>query len=653
MATYKTPDVYIKEISLFPPSVAEVETAIPAFIGYTEKAEELGPGDLRNVPTKITSLLEYRELFGGPPPRTVLEVNLDENNIVTTYDMESTYLMYDSLRLFFQNGGGKCYIVSVGSYSDPVAKGDFTTGLNKLSKKDEPTIILFPDAVLFESNDLYAVQQQALQQCADLQDRVAVFDLLESKSTDPAFDWEEGVDEFRNNIGINNLKYGAAYTPWLKSNLGITLRYRDIQGKVMRGGKTIGLDVLTDSAEVQTTLTNLDNAVADVNTIKSDLDTLKSGESTLRARYTALLDDFKTDPLTSEFKALFNFVYDLAAAIDEWAGLAGKLQGSSLITDAQNMITDTLRDSLTTLIAYDKGADSELTGAFNLYETYHPMESAAWNDIFDSTSGNNPAADTSIFTGGTNEEKMVAAEKKVSQIFQQVIAGVTQLVNAANNYETTYEDQLYESHSVYQNMITKLSSALTVLPPSGAIAGVYATVDEARGVWKAPANVSLNSVVGVTEVIDNQTQEDLNVDPVAGKSIDAIRVFTGKGVLVWGARTLAGNSNEWRYISVRRFFNMVEESVKKSTYWAVFEPNDANTWLKVKSMIENYLIQKWRDGALAGATPDEAFFVKVGLGLTMTAQDILEGRMNVEIGMAAVRPAEFIILKFSHKMQES
>ena len=148
-------------------------------------------------------------------------------------------------------------------------------------------------------------------------------------------------------------------------------------------------------------------------------------------------------------------------------------------------------------------------------------------------------------------------------------------------------------------------------------------------------------------------QEDLNVDVIAGKSINAIRAFTGKGILIWGARTLAGNDNEWRYVPVRRFFNMVEESVKKSTYWAVFEPNDANTWIKVKSMIENYLTLKWKDGALAGSKPDEAFYVKVGLGVTMTAQDILEGRMNVEIGMAVVRPAEFIILKFSHKMQES
>jgi len=145
----------------------------------------------------------------------------------------------------------------------------------------------------------------------------------------------------------------------------------------------------------------------------------------------------------------------------------------------------------------------------------------------------------------------------------------------------------------------------------------------------------------------------MNVDPTSGKSINAIRAFTGKGTLVWGARTTAGNDNEWRYVSVRRFFNMAEESIKKATYWAVFEPNDANLWVKVKAMIENYLILKWKDGALAGAKPEHAFYVKVGLGVTMTAIDILEGRLNVEIGLAVVRPAEFIIIKFSHKMQES
>jgi hypothetical protein len=178
-------------------------------------------------------------------------------------------------------------------------------------------------------------------------------------------------------------------------------------------------------------------------------------------------------------------------------------------------------------------------------------------------------------------------------------------------------------------------------------------VDANRGVWKAPANVSLASVSGLTQKINGEDQEELNVDVNAGKSINAIRAFTGKGILIWGARTLAGNDNEWRYVPVRRFFNMVEESIKKSTYWAVFEPNDANLWTRVKAMIDNYLVQKWRDGALAGAKPEEAFYVNVGLGKTMTAQDILEGRLIIEIGLAVVRPAEFIILRFMHKMQES
>ena len=140
---------------------------------------------------------------------------------------------------------------------------------------------------------------------------------------------------------------------------------------------------------------------------------------------------------------------------------------------------------------------------------------------------------------------------------------------------------------------------------------------------------------------------------ISKEPLAKLSISSGRGTVVWGGRTLDGNSNEWRYINVRRFFNMVEESVQKSTIWAVFEPNTKNTWVMVKSMIENYLITKWQEGALAGAKPDDAFYVKVGLGTTMTADDILNGIMNVEIGMAVARPAEFIVLKFSHKMQVS
>ncbi len=206
--------------------------------------------------------------------------------------------------------------------------------------------------------------------------------------------------------------------------------------------------------------------------------------------------------------------------------------------------------------------------------------------------------------------------------------------------------------AIFANVRKELDRYSVVLPPAAAVAGVYAAVDRTRGVWKSPANVSLASVRSLSVTIDNDLNDKMNMH-TTGKSINALRHFTGKGFLVWGARTLAGNDNEWRYVSVRRFFNMAEESIKKATEPFVFEPNDANTWTKVRAMIENFLVVQWRQGALAGAKPEDAFYVLVGLGSTMTAQDILEGRMNVEIGMAVVRPAEFIILRFSHKMQVS
>ncbi len=219
--------------------------------------------------------------------------------------------------------------------------------------------------------------------------------------------------------------------------------------------------------------------------------------------------------------------------------------------------------------------------------------------------------------------------------------------------EAFFKNSLYHvDGELYAGIKEQIGNYRVILPATSAIAGIYAYVDRTRGVWKAPANVSLNSVRAPMVKIDDDDQAMMNVDS-SGKSVNAIREFTGKGIMVWGARTLAGNDNEWRYIPVRRFFNMVEESVKRGSEQFVFEPNDANTWNKLRAMIENFLTLQWRAGALQGAAPDDAFFVSVGLGETMTAQDILEGRMIVEIGMAVVRPAEFIILRFTHKMVES
>jgi uncharacterized protein len=205
---------------------------------------------------------------------------------------------------------------------------------------------------------------------------------------------------------------------------------------------------------------------------------------------------------------------------------------------------------------------------------------------------------------------------------------------------------------MFNTMMDELKNRLNLLPPSAAMAGIYTMVDNSRGVWKAPANVSLNGVISPAVNLSAEDQEDLNVT-TQGKSINAIRSFIGEGVLVWGARTLDGNSLDWRYISVRRTMIMLEESCRLAAKAMVFEPNVANTWVTIKSMIQNFLTGIWKRGGLAGAVPDDAFSVHVGLGETMTPEDVLEGILRVTVLVAISRPAEFIEITFQQQMQKS
>ena len=477
MPLYKTPGVYIEEITKFPPSIAPEETAIPAFIGYTEIADDLAPNDLKLKPKRISSMVEYVKYFGNPQNEESISVTVQQsqdNGIVTVLSAvasvaeanRSKHVMNYALQMYFANGGGPCYIVSVEKYKSSfgaaLVETELTKGLDVLVKEDEPTLLLFPEAQSLSIADFKTLHDAALQQCADLQDRFVVMDVHGDtvSLSDPNATLLDAVQNFRSNgIGTNNLKYGAAYAPNIETVL----------------------DFAFDETQTDVILVTNGTAAAAVK-----LDTLAAGNS---------------------------------------------------------------------------------------------------------------------------------------RAYEQAKAAIADMACR--------------------------------MPPGSTMAGIYAAVDNSRGVWKAPANVSVNSVTKPAIQFSSADQGQMNVDVTAGKSVNAIRYFTGKGTLVWGARTLAGNDNEWRYVNVRRFFIFTEESCKKATEQFVFEPNDANTWVRVQAMIENFLTVLWRQGALQGVKPEDAFYVAVGLGTTMTPLDILEGRMIVEIGMAAVRPAEFIILRFSHKMAVS
>lgn len=178
------------------------------------------------------------------------------------------------------------------------------------------------------------------------------------------------------------------------------------------------------------------------------------------------------------------------------------------------------------------------------------------------------------------------------------------------------------------------------VPPCGHIAGVWARNDSERGVHKAPANEVVRGALEPVVQVTKGEQDTLN--PV---SVNCIRTFTGRGVRVWGARTLSSDP-AWRYVNVRRMFNMVEKSIERATQWVVFEPNDPNLWARIRRDISAYLTTVWRDGMLFGTTPAEAFYVKCDEELNPPEVRDL-GRLIIEVGMAPVKPAEFVIFRFS------
>ncbi len=206
---------------------------------------------------------------------------------------------------------------------------------------------------------------------------------------------------------------------------------------------------------------------------------------------------------------------------------------------------------------------------------------------------------------------------------------------------------------LYQNIVNNVLESANMLPPSAAMAGIYANNDQATGVWNSPANTGIVGCASLPIRLTDSQQASMNVDALTGKSVNAIRNFKGQGILVWGARTLDGNSNDWRYIAVRRTMTFLEQSVKLAASAYMFAPNTPKTWSGVKTMINSFLNGVWSQGGLMGGAPAEAFLVNVGLGSTMTNDDILAGVMKVSVAVALIRPAEFIVITFEQKQAAS
>lgn len=438
------------------------------------------------------------------------DVTLDGSTIYALYETgKASYNLYNSMRLFYANGGGSCFIISCGSFGNGISAGDFQDALDVCQAMNGPTMVAIPDMTLLNKQDHAKTVAATLKCCAETGDRVALLDIWGADSIKPNDSWTAVIDDFRDSVHSQvppaHFKYGTVYFPPLVTSV-----------------------VSADEIDI----TNFD----------------PSGYAVLLSAINASLTANYSDPK---------------------GGLS------------------------------DRGKQIQAK--------------------YVSQIGKSKPNDTVIAVGSTDLTH--------KQLTQGLVAGVPG----------------------FDKLLAAIAASQNVLPTCGALAGVWTTNDNESGVWNAPANTGIATMIKPALPISHQQQEDLN-SPVLGLAVNAIRTFPNRGSLIWGARTLDSLSNDWRYIQVRRTMIYVEQSVKLALEAMVFKPNTPQTWVTVTSMIESFLHGLWAAGGLMGTTAAEAYRVQAGVGTTMTADDVLNGYLRVQVVLQMVHPAEFIELTFQQQM---
>jgi uncharacterized protein len=594
----RMPGVYTQEIQTLPPTVGVIPSAVPVFIGYTEKAEKNGVSILKK-PTRIQSMREYEDLFGGPATEVKLHVDINDRAInprrpqVNVTSVESfNYKTYYALLLYYANGGGPCFIISVGDYNTPVSKDGLLSGIEPAVKAKEITILVFPEGTSINQSAYKDVVERALMHCAKMKNRVTIIDVSDENQ-----DMSSIVENFQTGMpnDIEIKKYGMAYYPPLETGLS----YSYLPANV--------------------TIVNHEPFVAFKSDQVGTLNGKTAGEKS--QAYEALVN--KKKPLkeaiaglnkTNEFLIALKTAFAAAPAADN---AALKVIVTSLETEHDEKVSTALATAL-----------------------------------------NDPAGTPRdvLNTDAVAQQTKLDAQKTLQTTNDAAITAMQATGFDADNhqpikiYSGTLQDLRDTNGTFYERVREGIKNFPVKMPASPAIAGIYVRNDATQGVWVAPANVSVFGAIRPTIDINDDFHANLNAPP-NGKSINAIRTYSGRGLLVFGARTLAGNDLEWRYVSVRRTFCFIEDSIAIAMQDFVFAPNTPQTWIKVRSMIKSFLNRLWKAGGLFGNTPEEAYEVLCDTPTTFSTEEMLSGIMRVFIKVAVARPAEFIVLQYEHKFQ--
>jgi phage tail sheath protein FI len=662
--TLQVPGVYIVEQNAFPNSVVEVATAIPAFVGYTEKAMYKGK-PLGGVPTRVGSLKEFEDRFGGAFKQ-----------------------VFDLTIASASSGGSGKTAAPTAAPAGTITGGTITagdiTGENDTTQPTNLSKVTIANAdvtnAIIDNKPAVTITGATLAGVDITGATVASGKVTGGPITGGTTSWgtvsAQGGSTNSGTTGISPASAALAVPIIFDSGVQATLApvlpqaggslfylYNSLQFFFLNGGGPCYIVSVGDYTTTSAAPKDFEGAI---DTLEAEQD-----PTMLLCPDALMLNSDSYNEVATYMLEHCAKVQRRVALFDVYGGAATATTGKPAnpgqpvtMADTDSFRTAIGENNLNYGIAYFPWMNTAIVSATDL--SFLNLSLTALSTLAGSSIPASTSTSTKTVADLTtilNPSPALTSASDMLKIVPDFVQAYSSLLSSpslsaidaakAEGLKVALHNKLKANSPEYGQVLQAIATYLSVLPVAPAMAGVYTAIDASRGVWKAPANVSLNAVISPTVAISDDMQAGLNVDALTGKSINVIRTFKGLGTLVWGARTLDGNSQDWRYINVRRTIIMIEQSIKLAARNTVFEPNDANTWATFKSMLESFLFTLWKQGALAGATAPEAYQVQVGLGSTMTGDDVLNGIMRVSVKLALVRPAEFIVVTFQQEMQTS
>ena len=645
MPEYLAPGVYVEETSFRSKSIEGVSTTTTGFVGPTR----YGPSTM--VPDIITSLADFERVYGDGEQLAFTGESAKRDNYV-----------WHAARAFFENGGRRLYVVRVvdatatqaGNPPFAAEVAFVGTGMVKLDGTLDNAPIL-PGSVRLTNRETVVAYQHV--------DAAIISDDGAGKFTGfptCSIDYDTGA------ISVTFASAPGAGTTWLAAYTQAKV-YARFPGAAGNGTVAFaarpGPNLMTDAGTLPESVSD-----GDIVQINGERD---AAQNVVWRRVTAgAPKSFVAIRGASPVVNLSSSITQVAKATSVsvsftrtgarppsgvWDGLEPSADAlcdyfsATPASDAQArtlpLIIDDIRD--TTLhdgaLILSGGSDGKQPNA-SLYEgvvsaTDVKTGLKAFEDIEDISIVAAPGLAGLDSTGA--KAGILHLQSHVERMRYRVAiidSRKAQSIGEVRQFRAGFDSKHMAFYYPWIKILDPITRKEIVLPPSGFVAGIYARNDIERAVWKAPANEVVNGAIGFELMLNKAQQEVLNPE-----GINCFRYFEGRGMRLWGARTMSSDP-EWKYVNVRRYFAYLERSIDKGTQWAVFEPNGERLWANVRRTIEDFLLNEWQMGALLGDKPEKAYFVRCDRS-TMTQNDLDNGRLVCQIGVAPLKPAEFVIFR--------